>query len=119
MVKARTGATSTGCLLSLLIVSAAIYFGVNIGEAYWRYYQYQDAMKQEIKFNGAQPDSLILSHLWAEADSLGLPEDAQEIDIDRDPRARRMHISADYAEQIELPLTVRIINFHPHAEGTY
>jgi hypothetical protein len=119
MVTSRAGRSSVGCLFALLIVSAGIYFGLNVGEAYWRFYQYEDAMKQELKFNGLRSDSLILAHLWIQADSLGLPEDAKEIAIDREPRDRIIKISADYAEQIELPLTVRTSTFHPHAEDTY
>jgi hypothetical protein len=115
----RAGKASLGCLLMLLILSAVVYFGVNIGEAYWRYYRYSDAMRQEVKFNAAQPDSVLLRHLWAQADTLGLPEDAQEINIERDRRARTIKVSADYAEQIELPLMVKLFNFHPHAEGSY
>ncbi len=119
MVRIRAGRSSLGCLFTLLIVSAAIYFGLNVGEAYWTFYQYEDAMKQELKFNGVHSDSLILAHLWTQADSLGLPEDAKELSIDRDPRTRIIRVSADYTEQIELPLTVRVISFHPHAEDTY
>jgi hypothetical protein len=119
MVGPRDGKASLGCLLLLLVLSATVYFSVNIGEAYWRYYRYTDAMKQEVKFNAVQPDSIMLRHLWAQADSLGLPEDAQEISIERDPRAHTIKISADYTEQIELPLTVRLFTFHPHAEGPY
>lgn len=119
MVTARPGRSSVGCLFMLLIVSAGIYFGLNVGEAYWRFYQYEDAMKQELKFNGVRPDSLILAHLWIQADSLGLPEEAKEISVERDPHERTIRLSADYAEQIELPLTVRMFTFHPHAEDTY
>lgn len=119
MVKARAGRSSLGCLFTLLIVSAAVYFGLNVGQAYWNFYQYEDAMKQELKFNSIRPDSLILAHLWVQADSLGLPEDAKDIAIDRDPQTRTIRISADYAERIELPLTVRTFLFHPHAEDTY
>lgn len=119
MVRARAGRSSVGCLFALLIVAAVVYFGINVGQAYWNFYQYEDAMKQELKFNGARPDSVILAHLWTEADSLALPEDAKEIDIDRDPRARTIHVAADYTLEIELPLMVRTFVFHPHAEDTY
>ncbi len=119
MVKARAGRSSVGCLFTLLLVAAGIYFGLNVAEAYWNFYQYEDAMKQELRFNGLRPDSLILVHLWLQADSLGLPADAKEISIERDPRDRTIKISADYVELIELPLTVRAFTFHPHAEDTY
>jgi len=26
-----------GCLVALLLVAVAMYFGVNVGEAYWRF----------------------------------------------------------------------------------
>ena len=119
MVECRRGSSSMGCLFTLLLVSATIYFGMNVGDAYWRLYQYQDAMKQELKFNGARPDSVILAHLWAQADSLELPDDAKKLTIDRDPRARTIGVAAEYTEEIELPLTVRVFTFHPHAEDIY
>lgn len=119
MVNPRRGRSSLGCLFTLLLVAAGLYFGVNIGQAYWNFYQYEDAMKQELRFNGVRPDSLIRAHLWSEADSLGLPEEAKDISIKRDPRERTIRLWADYSEQIELPLTVRTFVFHPHAEDTY
>ncbi|HVA58645.1 MAG: hypothetical protein WBQ26_05330 [Gemmatimonadaceae bacterium] len=119
MVNARAGRSSLGCLFMLLLLAAGIYFGLNIGEAYWQFYQYEDAMKQELRFNSVRPDSLILAHLWLQADSLDLPEDAKNISIERDPRDRTIKIFADYTELIELPLTVRAFSFHPHAEDTY
>ncbi|MGH7668348.1 MAG: hypothetical protein ACRENQ_02550 [Gemmatimonadaceae bacterium] len=119
MVNVRRGGSSLGCLFGLLVVAAGLYFGLNIGQAYWNFYQYEDAMKQELRFNGVRPDSLIRAHLWIEADSLGLPEDAKDIAIDRDPHTRTIRVSADYTEEIELPLTVRTFMFHPHAEDSY
>ena len=119
MVARRPGKVGLGCLFVLLILAAAAYFGVNIGRTYWRFYEYQDAINQEVKFNADKPDSLILAHLRAAADSLGLPEDARQLKIQRDRRARFIAISADYTEPIELPLMVRLISFHPRAEGSY
>ena len=45
----RRGASSIGCLFSLLVLAAVVYFGVNVGEVYWRYYQYRDDMVQDRK----------------------------------------------------------------------
>ena len=41
----RRGGSSLGCLLSLLIFVAALYYGVHIGEVYLRYYRLLDAMR--------------------------------------------------------------------------
>lgn len=111
----RQARSSLGCLLVLLLVAAALYFGVNIGEAYWRFYQYEDAMRQEVRFAKQIPDDRIKLHLSALADSLGLPEEASEVNIDRTPDS--ISVSAEYSEQVEFPLFVRQIRFKPHAEG--
>jgi hypothetical protein len=99
----------------LLLIAAALYFGVNIGEAYWRFYEYQDAMRQEVRFAKQIPDDRIKLHLSALADSLGLPEEATEISVDRSQDS--ISVKAEYSEQVEFPLFVRQIRFRPHAEG--
>ena len=37
MVRARSGSSTLGCLFALLLLSAAGYFAVNVGEVYFRY----------------------------------------------------------------------------------
>lgn len=109
------GRSSLGCLVALLIVAAAMYFGINIGEAYWRYYEFQDAMRQEVRFAKQIPDDRIKLHLAALADTLGLPEEATDITVDR--TRSDISVSAAYSERVELPLFVRIIRFNPRAQG--
>ena len=116
MVNQRRGASALGCLFSLFIVAAIVYFGVNIGEVYWRFYQYQDDMRQEVRFASQRTNDQILAHLRASADSLGLPEDAAKISIRRTDKS--IAIESDYYENIEVPMYVREVHFHPHAEGT-
>lgn len=111
----RRGRSSLGCLLVLLLIAAALYFGVNIGETYWRFYEYQDAMRQEVRFAKQIPDDRIKLHLAAFADSLGLPEEASEVTVDRTDDS--ISVRAEYSEQVEFPLFVRPIRFKAHAEG--
>jgi hypothetical protein len=117
MVTRRHGKSSLGCLVSLLFLAAAIYFGVNIGEAYFRFYQFQDAMRQEVRFAQHNSDAVIMRHLRAQADSLGLPEAAGEVTLQRD--GRHMEIESEYYQHIELPGYVRELHFNPHAEGIF
>lgn len=112
---ARRGGSSLGCLFTLLIVAAVVYFGVNIGEKYWRFYEFQDDMKQEARFAAHSPTDKILLRLRARADSLDLPDDAHDITIER--TAKDISIEAEYFERLEFPLFVREVRFHPHAEG--
>ncbi|MDB4888688.1 MAG: hypothetical protein JWL61_543 [Gemmatimonadetes bacterium] len=117
MVTSRRGLTSLGCLVMLLLAAAFIYFGVNIGEHYFRFYQYQDAMRQEVKFAAHNSDALILRHLRERADSLGLPEAAGEVTLQRD--GRHIEVESEYYVHMELPLIVREVRFSPHAEGIF
>ena len=117
MVRQRRGVNSLGCLLLMLLAAAAIYFGVNIGEHYFRFYQFQDAMRQEVKFAAHNSDALILRHLREQADSLGLPEAAGEVTLQRDNR--HITLESEYYVHIELPMMVREVRFNPHAEGLY
>ncbi|MEO5815047.1 MAG: hypothetical protein ABIT20_07180 [Gemmatimonadaceae bacterium] len=117
MVTSRRGLSSLGCLFMLLLAAAVIYFGVNIGEHYFRFYQYQDSMRQEVKFAAHNSDALILRHLRERADSLGLPEAAGEVTLQRD--GRHIEVESEYYVHIELPLMVREVRFNPHAEGIF
>jgi hypothetical protein len=117
MVTTRRGASSLGCLFTLLVLAVIVYFGVNVGEVYFRYYQYQDAMRQEVRFAAHNNDAIILRHLRDQADSLGLPEAARNVMVQRE--GRHIEIETEYYEHVELPLTVREVYLNPHAEGIF
>lgn len=114
MVTTRRGIGRLGCLVFLLIAAAGLNFGVGIGEAYWRYFRYRDAMTQAARFAGTTSDEAIRARLAATADSLGLPPEAQKVTIRRAQAG--VAIEARYTELVELPGTVRELQFHPQAE---
>jgi hypothetical protein len=115
LVIARRGLSSMGCLFSLAIAGALMYVGVKVGEVYWRYYEYQDDMKQEVRFAANVSTENIILHLKAAADTLDLPVDAKVLTVRRSPR--EISIEAEYYERIELPMYARDVLFHPHATG--
>ena len=115
MVTPRRGASSLGCLFSLLILAVIIYFGVNIGEVYWRYYQYEDDMRQQVQFASHKTNNQISTELQAQADSLGLPDAAGQVTVRRSQTM--ISLESEYYETVELPLYARDVLFHPHAEG--
>ena len=117
MVTPRRGSSSLGCLFTLLVLAAIAYFGVNIGEVYFRYFQYKDAMRQEVRFAAHNNDAVIVRHLRDQADSLRLPDGARNVLVQRD--GRHIEIEAEYYEHVELPLTVRDVYLNPHAEGIF
>jgi hypothetical protein len=116
VARGRRGGSRLGCLVGILFVVTVGYFGFNIGEVYWRYYQYLDAMKQEVRFARSFPDDAITRRLSALADSLGLPPDAGRVNVRR--TSNRISISSDYSEHVELPLFVREFRFSPRVSGT-
>ncbi len=117
MVNARRGTSSIGCLFSLLVLAAVVYFGVNVAEAYWRFYQFRDDMQVEVSFAAHNTNDVILTRLRAAADSLGLPESAGHVVIRRVRNS--IAIESFYDEPVELPGHVRELHFHPRAEGQF
>ena len=117
MVSNRRGATTLGCLFTVLVLVAGGYFGLKIGNVYWNFYQYEDTMKQHIRFAETLTDRQLYDRVVAKADSLGLPEEAKEVSVER--VGRHIEISADYVVMVELPLHVRTFHFTPRAEHDY
>jgi len=113
----RRGATKLGCLFSLVIVAAIIYFGVNVGKHMWKYYVFKDAMQEEAHFAAHRTDALIKIRLQALVDSLGLPESAKNIIVKRSNHV--ILIFTEYYDHIEFPLFVKEIHFSPQVQGIF
>lgn len=113
----RAGVTKVGCLGALLLFAAVFYFGLPAGQAYWRYMQYRNAMREEIRFRSDQSDEQIQARLQSVADSLGLPEDAGVVTIDR--QRQGLTIEASYEETWKLPGYEKLLRFEPRASGTF
>jgi len=111
----RRGASSTGCLFSLLLFVAVLYYGVNIGEVYFRYYRLLDEMQTQAQLAAALDDGTIRRRIQATAQDIGLSEQAQSIRIIRRASPREIVIEAEYSETIHLPLFTHTFTFHPKA----
>ena len=117
MVKSRSGVTMLGCLFTLLVIAAIGYFGVKFGEVYFRYLEYKDAMKQELRFHAQLPPEQIKANLKLVADSLELPEDAGRVTVRKE--RGQITVEAHYAETVEFPFVKREVRLSPRAVGTY
>ncbi len=113
----RRGASSRGCLLSLLLLAVALYYGVNIGEVYWRYGQFQEEMRSQARLAPSLTNSVIRRRLLAKIDDLGLPEEARDISIQRSGSTRRITIEAEYQETVDLPFFNHTFTLKPRAEA--
>jgi len=111
----RRGSSSTGCLLTMLVFSAVLYYGINIGEVYWRYYQYQDEMRSQARLAPSLNDGVIRRRLLLTVDRLGLPPEAQKIQTKRTAKPRQITIQSEYEEEVRLPLFNHTFHFRPSA----
>ena len=118
MVKTRgpRGASTTGCLVSLLILVAVLYYGVNIGEVYFRYYRLLDEMKTQAQLAAALDNGTIQRRIQTAILDIGVPEEAGAgLTITRRPTPREITIETTYRESVHLPLFDHTFQFHPKA----
>ncbi len=110
------GASRMGCLFSLLIFVAALYYGVNIGELYFRYYRLLDEMGTQARVASALDDGTIRRRIQAAIQEIGLPDDAStNLQVVRTPSPREITIESEYTETVHLPLFDHTFTFHPKA----
>lgn len=109
----RSGTSSLGCLTRLLLLAAVVYAGSQIGEPYYRYYRYRDAISQRVRFAGVRSDSAIVHDIYAAADTIGMPEAAYHLTVAHDRNAIRISGTYDDAWSVlnysrDVPFTVRL-----------
>ncbi len=117
VTRSRRGASNLGCLLSLALFVAALYYGVNVGEVYIRYYQLLDEMHSQARLAPSLSDAVILRRIVERVDELGLPEEAENVHVTRSGRPARIVIETSYSETLHLPLITPTFHLHPRAEA--
>lgn len=112
----RRGASTMGCLVSLLVLVAVLYYGVNIGEVYFRYYRLVDEMKSQARLAAALDNGTIQRRIGSAIQEIGLPEEASSnLQITRSATPRQITIESDYRESVHLPLFNHTFRLHPKA----
>ena len=117
VIAARRGASSKGCLLSLLIFVAALYYGVNIGEVYFRYYRLLDEMQSQARIAPGLDDGTIRRRIQAAVDEIGIPDSAgtRQLVVRRTASPREIVIETRYSETVSLPFFNHRFSLHPRA----
>lgn len=116
----RRGASKIGCLLSLVLFGGAIFYGVQLGRIYFRYYELVDEMRASARFASNQSDEVIRRNIQLTVDDLGIPAEAKRITIRRFGPPATIRIRTTYSERIELPLRRHIdIPFRPTVESRF
>jgi hypothetical protein len=117
VVKNRRGASKLGCLLSTLLLVGAGYYGLKIGEVYYKASEYKNVMKASLRVAEVSTDKQIRDRILVEADTLGLPDEAREITLVR--TGRHIEVSAEYDVTVELPFKKKTFHFTPNAAFDY
>ncbi len=109
----QRGASNIGCIFSLLIFVAAIYYGINIGKVWFRYFQLKDEMDVSARMAPGLTDPTIRHRLESKATELGLPDEAKKFTISR--AGHTFTVSSEYSEHVSLPFFDHIFIFKPSA----
>src|SRR5438093_130241 len=113
----RRGASSVGCLFSLLVFVAVLYYGVNIGEVYFRYYRLVDEMQSQARLAPGLDDGTIRRRIQAAVDEIGIPDSAgtRQLIVRRTASPRQIVIETRYSEIVSLPFFNHSFSLHPRA----
>ncbi len=115
MVK-RPGATQLGCLTWILLVSLTAYAGIHIGAPYMRYLRYSDAISEEVRYATFRNDDAIRTHIWAAADSIGMPESAYHLTVERTTGS--IHVYGSYDDEWVILTYFHLVHFIIEQKGT-
>ena len=110
-----TGASTFGCLFSLVFFLAAVYYGIHIGQPWFRYYQLREEMRSSARLAPSLTDQVIRRRLAAKVAELGLPPEATRFTISRGGKPRSITIQTEYSERVSLPLFNHTFVFMPRA----
>lgn len=113
--RSTRGASTLGCLFSILILMAVLYYGIDIGKTYWNYYKLIDEMGTSARFAETQSDDQIMKHLVGIAQDLGLPAEAQRFKIQRLDHPKTVVISTKYSVTFDLPFKKKVVVLTPSA----
>jgi hypothetical protein len=109
--RTRRGTSSLGCLISIMIVAAAAYYGIHIGEVYFRFYELRDSMESAARLAPSLKDDVLYRRLAATSDSvLGR---TLTFDI---RRTNRITIHTEYSDSVDLPFFKHTFHFKPRVE---
>jgi hypothetical protein len=110
------GGSTLGCLVSLLVFVAALYYGVHVGEVFWRYYQLLDEMKVNARLAPNLADDVIQRRLQAKVQEVFGDDRHMTFRITRGGPTRSITIQTQYRDSVSLPLFKRTFELKPQAE---
>lgn len=115
--RSARGASKRGCLITLVVLAAVLYYGIPVGGHVFRYLQLLDEMKSTVQFASTIEDVEIRRRVLNKIEALGLPAEARKLTIRRTARPREIRVSTSYDVVINLPFTTYTYTFRPEARA--
>lgn len=115
-LRSRRGGSTAGCLISLAIFVAGVYYGILFGRPWFKYYQLVDEMRVSARLAPTLSDGVIKRRLEQKADDLELPDEARKFEITRSGKPRKIIITTKYSETVNALLVSHTFHFNPTAE---
>lgn len=112
--RSRRGVSTLGCLFSVLVAAVVLYYALDVGRVYWKYYKLKDEMTTSARFASSNSDEDIRRQLVGVARDLELPAEAQRFVILRTQSPPIVTIRTEYRVTIELPFHNRILTLKPN-----
>jgi hypothetical protein len=103
--------------MTLLALAVGLYYGVEVGGVYFKYWQLVDEMRSQARFAPNLDDATIRRRLQAKADELELPPEAHRFLIRRRTRPPQIRISTAYEVTVQLPFARYTIRFQPEVSA--
>lgn len=106
------GATTTGCLLFLIIAGVAGYVGFKFGEAYWNYFEMRHKSREVLNWAAAHPpktNAEIVQRLIAKAAEAEVELSSENIQIFQTPDTLTIIVS--WGREVEFPYYTLPLNF--------
>ena len=114
--RGRRGASTLGCLVSLVLFIGALYYGVQVGKIYYRYYALVDEMEAAARFASARSDDAIRRTIIRKIDELGVPPEAKRVQVRRSGPPYIITIRTEYREPLNLPVGPDHLVLRPRVE---
>jgi len=117
VIRSRRGGSTLGCVVSLVLFAAALFYGFHVGQVYLRYYRLLEEMKTQARLAPGLEDDVIRRRLVGTTAALDLPAAASRFIILRPARTPPMIIiETRYQESVDLPLLKHTFKLHPRVE---
>ena len=110
----RRGSSRLGCLVTLALFAGALYYGMHIGEVYFRYFELLDEMRSQARLAPGLTDDAIHRRLMDRADHV-VPGRIRGFEVKRSDRPASITITTEYSERVQLPFFDHVFLFRPRA----